>query len=172
MKTQAKVMAAPAAPAAGSKRINLAGIATKLPAANTAKAYPILPDSHGQAAALASKKASNSKRSEGRWRSKRVGAGQGSWWCRRRGGEGTRHSRRLFFWGGAVQLHPVSAGLASADDFFDHGQVYLLSPTSHFAGKVFLSHRRKLDLEACRFLALIAESSQESRVKLPKNSKI
>ena len=38
MKTQAKVMAAPVAPAAGIKRINLAGIATKSPAAKTAKA--------------------------------------------------------------------------------------------------------------------------------------
>ena len=38
MKTQAKVMAVPVAPAAGLKRINLAGIATKSPAAKTAKA--------------------------------------------------------------------------------------------------------------------------------------
>ena len=52
MKTQAKVMAAPAAPAAGIKRVNLAGIATKSPAAKTAKAYPVLPDPDGQAAAL------------------------------------------------------------------------------------------------------------------------
>ena len=52
MKTQAKVMAAPVAPAAGIKRINLAGIATKSPAAKTAKAYPVLPDPDGQAAAL------------------------------------------------------------------------------------------------------------------------
>ena len=52
MKTQAKEMAAPAAPGAGIKRINLAGIATKSPAAKTAKAYPVLPDTDGQAAAL------------------------------------------------------------------------------------------------------------------------
>jgi len=52
MKTQAKVMAAPAAPAGGIKRVNLAGIATKSPAAKTAKAYPVLPDPDGQAAAL------------------------------------------------------------------------------------------------------------------------
>ena len=52
MKTQAKVMAASAAPAAGLKRINLAGIATKSPASKTAKAYPVLPDPDGQAAAL------------------------------------------------------------------------------------------------------------------------
>jgi hypothetical protein len=38
METQPKVMAAPAVPAAGIKRINLAGIATKSPAAKTAKA--------------------------------------------------------------------------------------------------------------------------------------
>ena len=52
MKTQAKVVAASAAPSAGIKRINLAGIATKSPAAKTAKAYPVLPDSDGRATAL------------------------------------------------------------------------------------------------------------------------
>jgi hypothetical protein len=53
MKTKDKAQsAAPVAPSAGIKRINLAGIATKSPASKTAKAYPVLPDEDGQVAAL------------------------------------------------------------------------------------------------------------------------
>ena len=56
MKTKSKpaaaATAAPSAPAAGLKRINLAGISTKSAATKTAKAYPILPDAAGQVAAL------------------------------------------------------------------------------------------------------------------------
>jgi hypothetical protein len=55
MKTKTKpaaATAAPSAPAAWLKRINLAGISTKSAAAKTAKAYPILPDADGQVAAL------------------------------------------------------------------------------------------------------------------------
>ena len=53
MKTKVQTQpAAPVAPAAGIKRINLAGIATKSPASKTAKAYPVLPDEDGQVAAL------------------------------------------------------------------------------------------------------------------------
>jgi hypothetical protein len=54
MKTKptAAATAAPVAPAAGLKRINLAGISTKAPAAKAAKTYPLLPDSDGQVAAL------------------------------------------------------------------------------------------------------------------------
>ena len=53
MKTKDKAQpAAPVAPAAGIKRINLAGIATKSPATKSAKAYPVLPDEDGQVAAL------------------------------------------------------------------------------------------------------------------------
>jgi hypothetical protein len=57
MKTKTKptavaATAAPVAPAAGLKRINLAGISTKAPAAKAAKTYPLLPDSDGQVAAL------------------------------------------------------------------------------------------------------------------------
>jgi len=53
MKTKsAAATAAPVAPAAGLKRINLAGIATKAPAARAAKTYPELPDPDGQVAAL------------------------------------------------------------------------------------------------------------------------
>ena len=51
-KTTAAATAAPVAPAAGLKRINLAGISTKAPAAKAAKTYPLLPDSDGQVAAL------------------------------------------------------------------------------------------------------------------------
>ena len=56
MKTKSKpaasATAAPSAPAAGLKRINLAGISTKSAATKTAKAYPLLPDADGQVAAL------------------------------------------------------------------------------------------------------------------------
>jgi hypothetical protein len=53
MKTKSSTAtAAPVAPAAGLKRINLAGIATKAPAAKAAKTYPELPDPDGQVAAL------------------------------------------------------------------------------------------------------------------------
>ena len=56
MKTKSKPAAAstaaPSAPAAGLKRINLAGIATKSAATKTAKAYPLLPDPDGQVATL------------------------------------------------------------------------------------------------------------------------
>ena len=53
MKTKSKVaIAAPVAPAAGLKRINLAGIATQSPAAKATKTYPSLPDPDGQVAAL------------------------------------------------------------------------------------------------------------------------
>ena len=56
MKTKSKPAAAstaaPSAPAARLKRINLAGISTKSAATRTAKAYPILPDADGQVAAL------------------------------------------------------------------------------------------------------------------------
>ena len=45
-------MATARAPAAGLKRINLAGISTKSAATKTAKAYPLLPDADGQVAAL------------------------------------------------------------------------------------------------------------------------
>jgi hypothetical protein len=45
-------MAAPEAPAAGIKQVNLAGIATKSPAAKTAKVYPVLPDNDGQTSPL------------------------------------------------------------------------------------------------------------------------
>jgi hypothetical protein len=46
------LQAAPVAPAAGLKRINLAGIATTAPAAKAAKTYPELPDPDGQVAEL------------------------------------------------------------------------------------------------------------------------
>jgi hypothetical protein len=55
MKTKSKpaaATAAPRAPAAGLKRINLAGIATNSAAAKATKAYPILPDADGQVATL------------------------------------------------------------------------------------------------------------------------
>ena len=55
MKTKSKTAAAtagPSAPAAGLKRINLAGIATKSATTKAAKAYPLLPDADGQVAAL------------------------------------------------------------------------------------------------------------------------
>jgi hypothetical protein len=53
MKTKDKAKpAAPVAPAAGIKRINLAGIATKSPASKSAKAYPVLPDEDGHLQAL------------------------------------------------------------------------------------------------------------------------
>jgi hypothetical protein len=53
MKTKSSpATAAPVAPAAGLKRINLAGIATKAPAAKAAKTYHELPDPDGQVAAL------------------------------------------------------------------------------------------------------------------------
>jgi hypothetical protein len=54
MKTKSKVVAtaAPSAPAAGLKWINLAGIATKSATTKAAKAYPLLPDADGQVAAL------------------------------------------------------------------------------------------------------------------------
>jgi manganese/zinc/iron transport system substrate-binding protein len=53
MKTKSSpATAAPVAPAAGLKRINLAGISTTAPAAKAAKTYPELPDPDGQVAAL------------------------------------------------------------------------------------------------------------------------
>jgi len=53
MKTKSSpATAAPVAPAAGLKRINLTGIATKAPAAKAAKTYPELPDPDGQVAML------------------------------------------------------------------------------------------------------------------------
>jgi hypothetical protein len=53
MKTKtSSATAAPVAPAAGLKRINLAGIATKAPTARAAKTYPALPDPDGQVAEL------------------------------------------------------------------------------------------------------------------------
>jgi hypothetical protein len=53
MKTKSSTAtAAPVAPAAGLKRINLAGIATKSATTKAAKAYPLLPDADGQVAAL------------------------------------------------------------------------------------------------------------------------
>ena len=53
MKTKSSpATAAPVAPAAGLKRINLAGIATKSATTKAAKAYPLLPDTDGQVAAL------------------------------------------------------------------------------------------------------------------------
>jgi hypothetical protein len=52
MKTKVQTQSAAPAPAAGIKRINLAGIATKSPASKTAKAYPVLPDEDGQVGAL------------------------------------------------------------------------------------------------------------------------
>ena len=53
MKTKVQTQpAAPVAPAAGIKRINLAGVATKSSAAKATKAYPVLPDEDGQVAAL------------------------------------------------------------------------------------------------------------------------
>ena len=53
MKTKSSTTtAAPVAPAAGLKRINLAGIATTAPAAKAAKTYPELPDPDGQVASL------------------------------------------------------------------------------------------------------------------------
>jgi hypothetical protein len=53
MKTKSSpATAVPVAPAAGLKRINLAGIATTAPAAKAAKTYPELPDPDGQVAAL------------------------------------------------------------------------------------------------------------------------
>ncbi len=53
MKTKSStVTAAPVAPAAGLKQINLARIATTAPAAKAAKTYPELPDPDGQVAAL------------------------------------------------------------------------------------------------------------------------
>lgn len=51
MKTQPAKTVAPA-PAAGIKRINLAGIATKTPASRSTKTYPVLPDESGEVAAL------------------------------------------------------------------------------------------------------------------------
>jgi len=53
MKTKSSTAtAAPVTPAAGLKRINLAGIATTAPAAKAAKTYPELPDPDGQVASL------------------------------------------------------------------------------------------------------------------------
>jgi len=53
MKTKSSTAtAAPVTPAAGLKRINLAGIATTAPAAKAAKSYPELPDPDGQVASL------------------------------------------------------------------------------------------------------------------------
>ena len=51
MKTKTFPVVAPV-PAAGLKRINLAGIATTATAAKAAKSYPELPDPDGQVAAL------------------------------------------------------------------------------------------------------------------------